>query len=195
MLTWIMIFANVTSSLVLGTPSFEPVAADELSIHSHIDSPDGQELLTQYLAAARAWVENEVKSALTTRTATLYLDCFPDWEVEIRMPPLASVTSVVYLDSAGDSQTLSSSLYRSDTTSKPARITPAYGEIWPVTYDVTNAVTITATVGYTASAVPECAKQAIRFMAGLMFEHREPTDADLYVVRRILDPIRWDGSV
>lgn len=189
-------FLNMQTSLVLSAPTFEPVTPDELQTHAHIDAPDGQELISQYLLAARGWVENECKLALTTRTATLYLDYFPDWEIEVRMPPLASVTSVVYLDSAGDSTTLSSSLYRTDTTSRPARITPAYGEIWPVTYDVTNAVTVTATVGYSStSLVPEPAKQAIRFLAAMMFEHRELTEVDFNVARRILDPIRWDGSL
>lgn len=189
-------FLNIKTSLVLGTQSFEPVSVDDFQAHSHIDASDGTELLTQYLLAAQAFVENECKTALTTRTATLYMDCFPDWEVELRMPPLVSVTSIAYLDTNGDSTTLSSSLYRVDATSKPGRITPVYGGVWPVTQTTTNAVTITATVGYSsASLVPECAKQAIRLMAGLMYENREPTQADLYVVRRILDPIRWDGSV
>jgi uncharacterized phiE125 gp8 family phage protein len=188
-------FLNTKFTLVLGSPTFEPVMPDELSIHAHVDAPDGQELLTQYLAAARAWVENEVKLSLTTRTATLYLDAFPYWDIEVRMPPLVSVSSIAYLDYNGSSQTLSASLYRVDATSKPGRITPVYGELWPDTIDTTNAVTVTATIGYTQGNCPEAAKQAIRFLAAMMFEHREPAEVDLHVARRILDPIRWDGSL
>lgn len=189
-------FLNTKSRLVLGDAQFEPVTASELSIHSHVDSPDGQELLSQYLMAARAWVENDCKLALSTRTATLYLDSFPLEYIEVRMPPLVSVSSITYVDYDGSTQTLSSSLYRVDAAGRPGRITPVYGNLWPNTPEVTNAVTVTATVGYaSASAVPEAAKQAIRFMAGLFFEQREPMENDLMVVRRILDPIRWDGSL
>ena len=179
-----------------GAPAFEPVTPDEFSAHSHVDAVDGQEKISDYLASAVGWVENEVSRAIASRTQVLYLDYFPSGAVEWRLPPLASLTSVVYLDGSGQSVTLSPSLYRVSLTGKPARITPAYGQSWPTTYPVVDAIQITGVCGYAnAEAVPACAKQAIRYMAALMFEHREPTETDLYIVQRMLDPIRWGGSV
>lgn len=176
-------------------PAIEPLSPGEIVEHARANE-DEATVIADYISAARAWVENQVNLALGQRTVTLYMDEFPSWDVELRFPPLNSVTSIVYLDSSGTSTTLSTSLYRVDTTSRPPRITPAYGQFWPVTYSVSNAVTITASVGYTTTAsVPQAAKQAIRYLAAMMYENREPTDEDLRIVNRILDPIRWEGAI
>lgn len=188
-------FLDVKTKVVLGSPSFEPLDAHETA--DHLRAGDDSEtigLISDYLLAAREWVENEIQTSLGQRTLTLYMDEFPR-EIEIRMPPLQSVTSIVYLDSSGTSQTLSSSLYRVDTTSKPGRIEPAYGELWPYTYNVIKAITVTCVVGYTGPAlVPACAKQAMRILAKMMFDGGGMLCADgLDSVRRILDPLRWSG--
>lgn len=191
-------FANISSYLDgrLTAPAIEPLSPGEVSEHARVDGSEESKLVAGYIAAAREWVENQITMSLGQRTVTLYLDEFPDGTVEVRFPPLVSITSIVYLDSAGTSTTLSSSLYRVSTTKRPPEIEPAYAQVWPVTYPVANAITITAVVGYTTVAsVPQCAKQAIRYMAALMYQQREPTEEDLSIVRRILDPIRWEGSV
>lgn len=190
-------FIDVTAYLSDDTaPDFEPVSIEELMGHSYIDGDEQATLIRGYLVAARRWVENEIKTALCQRTAILYLDQFPE-VIEVRKPPLQSVTSLAYLDSSGASQTLTSTTnYRTTTASRPPRINPAYGTSWPATYPVPNAVTLTMVIGYaTALAVPEEAKQAIRLLAGAFFQNREPTDIELNTVRRILDPLRWNGGV
>jgi uncharacterized phiE125 gp8 family phage protein len=191
-------FANVPSYLdgMQSAPALEPVGPDEIGDHSRIDGVDESLGLMGYIAAARAWVENEVRLSLGERTLTLYLDCFPDdGPIELRFPPINSVTSVGYVDSTGATQTLSSSLYRTDLVRRPGRIEPAYGQVWPFTYPVSNAITVTFSAGYTSpQLVPESAKQAVRYMAALMYQKREPTKEDIVIVQRILDPLRWDGS-
>lgn len=189
-------FLNLHSEVVKGTPTFEPLDPSEVADHVRAGSdPAMISMIADYLLVSREWVENEVKTSLGQRTLTLYLDEFPCWEIEVRFPPLQSVTSIVYLDTDGSSQTLSASLYRVDTTGKPGRITPAYGEIWPNAQCVTRAVTVTATVGYTsAELVPACAKQAMRILTKIMLDNGGIICEDgLDSVRRILDPIRWGG--
>lgn len=189
-------FYDVHSELVRGLPTFEPLDPRETADHLRAgDDASIVQLISDYLQVAREWVENDVRVSLGQRTVTLYLDEFPDWDVEIRLPPLQSVASVVYLDDAGSSTTLSGSLYRVDATSRPGRITPAYGQTWPCTYQVTKAITITATVGYTdATLVPACAKQAMRILAKMMFDGGGLLCEDgIESVRRILDPLRWEG--
>lgn len=189
-------FSHVPHVLTFGTPDFEPVSADELSIHAHIDSTDGEELLSSYLLAARCWVENELRTALSNRTFTLYMDMFPAWEIEIRMPPVTSITAVNYIDTNGTQQTFPSGKYITDLVHSPGRITPAWGLFWPYTRIIMNAVQVTGTCGYaTQSAVPEPARQAIRYLAAMMYEKREPDAADYSVAQRILDPIRWEGHL
>ena len=189
-------FSHVDHVMTLGTPSFEPVLQGELSVHAHVDSTDGEELLSSYIAAARYWVENELQMALASRSFTLYMDTFPAWTIELRMPPVSAVTAVNYVDTNGNSQTWDSSKYIVDLVHSPARITPAWGLWWPYTRTIVNAVSVTGTCGYSSAAnVPEPAKQAIRFMAALMYEQRDPQSSDIRIAQRILDPMRWEGRL
>jgi len=189
-------FLDVHNVIVRGAPDFEPLDPSDVVDHIRAgDSPEVISMIADYLTAAREWVENEIQVSLCQRTVTLYLDCFPCWEVEWRFPPLQSIASIVYLDYSGASQTLSASLYRVDATGKPGRITPTYGELWPCTYPVTKAITITGTAGYAdAASVPASAKQAIRVLTKMMFDGGGVLcDDALESVRRMLDPMRWEG--
>lgn len=189
-------FAHVPHVLTLGSPTFEPVLSGELSVHAHVDSEDGEELLSSYLASARYWVENELQMALSNRTFTLYLDMFPAWEVQLRMPPVTAVSAVNYTDTNGTSQVVAPANYIVDLVHSPARITPQWGLFWPYTRPILNAVSITGTCGYAnAAAVPDPAKQAIRYLAAMMYEQREPGPNDLCIAQRMLDPMRWEGRL
>lgn len=191
-----LLFAQVPHVLVQGTPSFEPVLPGELAVHAHVDSVDGEELLASYLASARYWVENELQMALASRSFTLYLDMFPAWEIQFRLPPVTAITAVNYIDTDGDAQVLDSSIYVTDLVHSPARLTPQWGKFFPYTRPIVNSVNITGTCGFaSASAVPEPAKQAIRYLAAMMYEQREPGPNDLKIAQRILDPIRWEGRL
>src|SRR4030067_860491 len=81
-------------------------------------------------------------SALITQTWELYLDAFPAWEIRVPKPTLQSITSIVYTDTDGILQTLAGSMYLVDNKSEPGRITPAFGEVWPVTRAQINAVIV-----------------------------------------------------
>lgn len=200
-------FSDIHSELIRSVPTFEPLdPAETADMIGAGDDPADIGIVAKLLLSARGWVESEVQVALTTRTATLYLDSFPrsgcDWRIDqaaiqIRVPPLQSVTSIVYLDADGNSQTLSTSLYRVVTTSRPGRITPAYGQTWPYTYPVPQAITVSATIGYTdADLVPDVAKQAMRILTKMMWDSNGMLCEDgLDSVRRMLDPIRWEGYI
>lgn len=104
--------------------------------------------------------------------------------IYLPMPPLQSVTPIApvviggvkYLDYAGVEQTLVEDTdYMIDTYSEPGRITPCYGEVWPVTYPVIGAVRIVYKAGYgdTAATVPESIRNWIKAFAGALYENRE----------------------
>ena len=95
--------------------------------------------------------------------------------LKIPLPPLQSITSITYLDSAGVSQILAPTAYRVDAVSSPGRVTPAYGTSWPDTYPVSNAVVIRFVAGYgdAAANVPQKIRQWIMAMVGSMNENRE----------------------
>lgn len=100
---------------------------------------------------------------------------WPD-KATIRLPksPAASVASVKYIDADGTLQTLDPAKYVVDVTTEPARIIPAYGQIWPVTRSIPAAAQVVFVCGYgAAAAVPERVKTAIRLLVGHWHENRE----------------------
>lgn len=133
----------------------------------------GDPMMSALIATARQQAEQELRRYLVTQTLDLYLDAFPAVDCQrvgyqyplsvadaITLPPLQSVASITYTDTAGTAQTLAADQYQVDATSQPARITPAYGQSWPSTRDQSNAVKVRFVTGYgAAAAVPACIKQ------------------------------------
>ena len=74
---------------------------------------------------------------------------WPD-RATFRLPrnPVQNVASVQYTDLANVLQTLATTLYRVDYLSDPCRITPSYGNIWPLTVMQTQAISCQAVVGF-----------------------------------------------
>tara|TARA_R110000868_G_scaffold29889_25_gene111156 strand:+ start:3717 stop:4304 length:588 start_codon:yes stop_codon:yes gene_type:complete len=158
-------------------PAAEPLSTAEAKAHLRVDVADDDDLIDRIIGAARRQAETFTGRALIGQTWDLDLDCFPGWTIDVPKPPLQSVSQIEYLDADGVSQVLSSSLYRVDARRQPGRITPAYGEVWPVTRGTTNAVTVRFVAGYGAagSDVPEDIRQAMLLIVGDLYEHREET--------------------
>lgn len=163
-------------------PTSEPVTVDELKVHLRVGDDETTEdgLIASLGEAARAYVETFTGRALMTQTWDLKLDGFPCGDVlDLPTAPIASITSITYTDTAGASQTWSSSNYLTDLPSgpfaRPGRITPVYGVSWPSTRDVMNAVAVRYVAGYTSAVlVPEALKAAIKLMAAQWYAQREP---------------------
>ncbi|MBE3118845.1 MAG: phage head-tail connector protein [Candidatus Atribacteria bacterium] len=161
-------------------PSTEPVSLSEAKAHLRVDIADDDTLISSLITAARQILEVQAQRQFVTATWVMTLDKFPLLCKEIRLlrPPIASVTSIYYLNSAGTSTLLAAADYRVDSASEPGRITPAYGKTWPIAYPVTNAVTVTYSAGYgAASAVPKAITQAILLLVGHWYENREAVQA------------------
>ena len=121
-----------------------------------------------------------------------------EFEIYLPNPPLKTVDSVKYYDTAGVLQTLDPATYLVDAISEPARITPAPSTSWPATQNRMNAVQITFTCGYGAAKdVPTGIKNWMLVRLGSLFENREEVAigqrivvADLPFVDRLLDSFR-----
>ena len=161
-------------------PTVEPVTAAEAKLHLRIDHADEDTYIGTLISAARRWCEAYTRRAFITRSHILYLDCFTN---EIRLPlgRTSSVTNVKYLavdDSFPTLTTVSSSIYYTDIYSEPARLSIAYGNVWPTPRtDVPNTVQVTYVPGYGSAAtnVPETIKQAILLLVANLYEFREPS--------------------
>ena len=161
-------------------PMLEPVSLDEVKAHVRVAVQDDDALLYALIKAARAYVETFTHRALPAQTWDWKLDAFPGGALVLPKPPVTSITSITYLDSTGTSQTWLSSLYRTDLPTDPhgprARITPAYGEVYPSTYPVTNAVTVRFVSGY--STIPPSLSAAMKLLVGHWYEHRDAVVMD-----------------
>lgn len=132
--------------------------------------------LISLISAARTAAERITRRALITQTWELLLDSFPPWEITMPKPTLQSVTSINYIDSDGASQTLSASKYLVDSKSEPARITPVFGEVWPVTRAQTNAVAVRFVAGYgAAAAIPAGIRQWMLIRICTLYDQRAAT--------------------
>lgn len=163
--------------LVLVTPpDGEPLVPQEAIDHLRLEASTSEDaLLAAWVTAAREVVEHRTQRSLLTQTWELTLEGFPCGRViHLPRPPLKSVTSITYVDTAGASQTLATSAYQVDTTGIVGRIRPAYATPWPPTRCQFNAVTIRFVAGYgDPAAVPAALKAAMQLLLANWYENRE----------------------
>lgn len=154
-------------------PEVEPITLTEAKLHLRVTENNEDALISALIIAAREGAESFTRRAIITQTWDLTLDEFPE-EIETPFPKLQSVSSVTYIDTDGNSQTLNASEYTVDTKSEPGRVVEAYGKTWPSTRDVINAVTVRFVAGYgLASAVPKSLVQGMLMHIGHMYANRE----------------------
>lgn len=157
-------------------PTDEPVDSTEVKKHIAIDVSDFDTQINDYIKAARMYIEAETSRQICTATYDLIVDRFPAGRGFINIPKgqLQSITHIKYLDSDGVQQTLSDTLYKTTDSREPARIQPAYNQVWPTTRREVDAVEIRFVCGYgDSTATPEGLKQAALLLVGHYFEHRE----------------------
>lgn len=159
---------------LITAPAVEPVTVAEARAHLYVTHTDDDTLIGAFIAAARQDCEHRIQRALVTQTWERTLDSFPA-AISLPMAPLASVTSVKYIDGDGNEQTLAASAYYVDTDSEPGQVLPAYGASWPTVRDLPNAVRVRYVAGYGAdgSFVPAALKQWILLRVGALYENRE----------------------
>lgn len=132
----------------------EPVTAAEVKTLTGIDGTDFDARIALLIPAIRQQAEQYTARSFAVNTWQIKLDAFPA-EIRLLWPPVVSVSSITYVDTAGVTQTMDAANYSVDTHSEPGWILPAYGLDWPDTYDTANAVTVNYTAGEGASAPKE----------------------------------------
>jgi len=174
---------SLEGALTLVTdPASEPLTAAEAKAHLRVTTADEDALIGSLITAARQRVEEITGLSLISQTWEYALNAFP--EATRRNPlgaiwlprgPLQSITSITYTDPDGDSQTLDAASYTADTRALPGQVVPAYGESWPSTRAVLNAVVVKYVGGFgdDGTDVPEPIRQALRIDLATLFEYRE----------------------
>lgn len=148
----------------------EALSLNDIKSQLRITTTADDDSLRLFAASIRHQVENYLGKTLITSTWEWKVDCFSNCML-MPMGPIQSITSIEYVDTNGDSQTLSSSLYQFD---KRGRLMPAYGQSWPSTRSQYDAVTVTYIAGEThAGNVPEDIKHAMLLLIGASDVGRE----------------------
>ncbi len=174
-----MSYQPQSTAKILVQPGKEPVTLAEAKKQLNAEGfDDDDDYIKELITSSREFVELWTRRAFITQTWNLFMDDFPinpDNDTILIYPSaLISVISIKYIDEDGDEITLAASKFRVDTSTEPARITPAFNEIWPSTRDITNAVTLEYKVGFgDPTDVPRGIKQAIKMAVAGAYEHRE----------------------
>lgn len=174
-------------------PTSEPITLENLKDRLRIGSTCEFDVeLGLILTQARKQVEADTYRRLINQTVVGYMDSFR-WlrEIEIRLAPVSSITSIVYTDQAGASQTFASTRYATDLNSTPPRIVLDTNEQWEHTEENTpNSVAITFVAGYgaTAASVPAAAKLAIVEYARILWGGCEGSEKNY---ERLVSSLKW----
>lgn len=156
----------------------EPVTLSEIKAMCRVDADITADdtLLTALGKAARSQCEHLLDRTIVAATWERTLDAFPEDGIQLAWPTVNSITSVQYVNAAGDLTTLSSSLYTLDDKEHPGWVLPAEDTDWPTTLDTANAVRVTFTTRWTEGgndAIPEDVKNWILMRAATAYKFRE----------------------
>jgi uncharacterized phiE125 gp8 family phage protein len=193
----------------------EPVALADLKVHLRLSAGATSEdaYLTTMITAARRACELRINRSIVGSGQTLTIDKFPardaiwpndplepwapgDLYIELPGGTVSSVTSISYLDEAGQAQTLSTDAYVTDLANTPARVAPLVK--WPAVADRPGAVSIAYVISPMSSDDWTAIGQAMLLMIGHWYRNREavsvdqrgvPTELPLSV-SMLLEPLR-----
>lgn len=197
-------------------PTSEPVTLADAKAHLRVDAvvTEDDALITLMIVAVRQYAEQLTACSLLTQQWRLVLDAFPGPSlmgvpagVPFSLPghaillekgPVQSIDAITYTAMDGSAQTLAPELYFADLSGTLVRITPRFGQIWPITLPQIGSVQVLFTAGYgSAAAVPAGLVQWIKLRLGSLYENREDvvTGKNVKVdplpfVDRLLDPYR-----
>lgn len=169
------------SLLLITAPTELPLTLAQIKQHLRDEETVDQDAtIMSYLRSALSHIDGAsgwVGRAIVEQTWEVTFDCFPKtWSgrIVIPLPPLRSITTIKYLDTAGVEQTLDSSKYRVLQAEHDVRsgiVEPAHGESWPATRDVGEAVTIRFVAGYGArNAVPAPIRTALMLHVEMLYD-------------------------
>ena len=163
-------------NIVVTPPATEPVTLAEAKAHLRVSGSAEDTLITALIVAARQHVETTTCRSLITQTRRQEWSGFPASRCPLRLPfgPVISITSFTYVDSAGDTQTLTSSEYIADLVADVPTLRPLVDEPWPDYEYRPASLKVVYEAGYgAASAVPQTIKQAMFLLIGHWYAMRE----------------------
>lgn len=177
---------KTTRPELVTAPTSQPVTLAQARTQVFLASDDGThdtELSDLIDVAVEQW-ESDTDSILMQRTLRVYLEVFDDDEIYLPSRPVISISSVKYYDDLNTLQTLASTAYDLDASSRAVRL--KFNQVWPSTSTRWDAGQVNYIAGYaSAGAVPAIAKRAILLLVGYYFaanrgDNDRPNDMRAY---------------
>ena len=151
------------SPVVTSAAAAEPLTLTQVKDHLRVDHDDQDTLITALLASMREHVEAYTATRMVTQTLTLRCEEWADLDA-LTIGPVQSITSIVYVDTDGANQTLSTDVYEGQLQGLEPRIVLKYGQTYP-TIREGSLITVVAVVGYgVAGTQPEGVLHAIKML-------------------------------
>jgi uncharacterized phiE125 gp8 family phage protein len=172
---------TLISTVAGGSPAVQALTLAYAKQHIRALGTADDALTAVRIDAAASYFEEQTGRQLLTATREVWLDAFPfvgasgsAARIELPRPPLQSVVSVKYIDSAGVLQTFGGSpaVYRASIPvgdyARRGWVEPVSGQVWPIARCETGAVRIRYTCGYgsTAAAMPPLVRGILCFLIG-----------------------------
>lgn len=157
-------------------PAVEPLTTDEIKDWCRISTSAEDAAITRLAKSCRRTLENMLGISMVETTWDEYWDAFPGVLQPYRSPVL-SIELFEYVNTAGTTTALVENTdYQTDLVSKPARILPAYGTVFPATRCKPNAVHLQYKAGFgdAADDVPEDVKDLLLLFIAVAYEERLP---------------------
>jgi uncharacterized phiE125 gp8 family phage protein len=160
-------------------PTLEPVSIAEAKDWLHITDDYEDLAITDLITAARQKVEDDTGTALLTQTWTYAVDQRPaDHVFVLPVAPVQAVTSVTTYSEADTPTVISTSVYRVDLLSQPARVVLREHQSWPTGVRTRSAYEFVIVAGYASpSLIPAPLVHAVR----LLLHHWHSTRAAVLV--------------
>jgi uncharacterized phiE125 gp8 family phage protein len=152
--------------LTLIAPAAMPIDVAEARQHVRQDITDEDSRLRRSIMACTAWAQTETQRTFVAARLRMVFDAFPGPSLTgvpggvaysvpahallLERGPVLRVISVTYLDMSGVRQTMPETDYQLDNSMLPARITPKFGRIWPVSLPQIGAIEVTYDAGMAA---------------------------------------------
>lgn len=191
-------------SKVTSEPSIEPVTLAQVKEHLRITASNEDDLITEYIIAARQLAEDVTGRKFITQTLTGYLDNLGTglvqgnwWSgtrtgtyfshimnnkafMELDWTPCSSITSIYTIDDDATETLYASTNYYLENYDNDmhARVHLIENASYPTSMRSENAVKITYVAGYgaTAASVPSKLRHAIKMMAAELYNKRGDCD-------------------
>jgi uncharacterized phiE125 gp8 family phage protein len=160
------------SSILLISPSVEPLSLDEAKTFLRVEHSDDDQLIAALIIGARMHVEAQAQTALISQTWRMSFNCWPHHgRIVVRPGPLKALGAARIYDAHGQAQTVEPRAFVADLAASALAFLP-----WtmPLPGRIAAGIELDVVIGFgeDPADVPEPLRQAIRLLVAHWYENR-----------------------